>query len=381
MREYIRHLRVLSVLTILLWNSESLLSFLDSIMGSNIHGSIFDVGFMFLVWLIIAFILILPMPIVVLTYSIYHLKTYHDVIVTYQKNWFRTIIAFNILFLVMLGGSFFFRLQFPDVGMIIRNIRISAMKSNVAEDVLSYLEETYGDEFSFSIHSSRNLASGLFPTNRRIWFGVYENNYNFYFGIVYDIDLSSIYINHFERDLVHQKVNLRMIEYIDDIIGEGLTLHVRWDWLNRMQNIPIYATADDIIAGRYGRLLFNATIFILVDDISLDDAKQMYLSILRYFCFVHMTPNNESRTSQMQLRDANFSLRFVSTAQYNSVWYNTTTPGSGEPMLASYASISAGRVGWLAEGHPAVLNFDVIYEAARRTLSERYTEASWHRQL
>jgi len=391
-KKYIRLLIILSVLTLVIWNNEIFLTVINSILpGDVMNQSILsrDNSFSILIFMLTFFTMpFLPLiPLIYCSIKLIKNKRSQNKIKKHQRNWIIIILALNILFCVLFGvfwlnsGHPFY--QYPDLSNLRRSIERlyvnNFIKNDVSEYVLEYLKDKYGGDFSFSIKSAENSIS-RFSDERHIVYTIRENNLGFYFVIAYDIDSETIH-DDFRRMLAHQKVNLRMKELIDVITGEGRILHVRWDWILGMfsNDIPTNATADDIIAGKYGRLSFDPIIFVLVDNISLNDAKEMYLAILRDFCFLHMTPDNESQTPQMKLGDARFWLCFVSTEQYEQVWANNPNPGEGDSFNAKYASIGYGMSlrHFADDYHDSILDINQIYEAAKQYLDENYIEKHW----
>ena len=364
-KKHIISLIIISVLTLLVWNNYTF-----GVLLGNFNS--------FSILIIFAYIMIF-LPIITAAYCAVKLIINKNV---HIRIWLIGILSFNILFYVMLGGYYFSRgnTPYPDMIKILETSYVNVfVKNNASERVEEYLQYNYGEQYSFSVKSGKYSTM---PDASKINYIVHENNNNFYFNLSYDIYSKTIVFDNFKVKLAHDKVNKRLKELIDGCIIGGSTLYVRWDNLYYdYLSFPLYATADEILAGKYGRVIFDTMIFVYTGEekIGLREAKNMYLSILKNYCFVNMSYDNESQTSQMQLGSANFSIYFVDKKQYNKVWLNTTIPGEGESMTSSYASIGYGMsFRHLAKNNlNPIFDTEQIYESVKQYLDTYYLEQYW----
>jgi len=289
-----RLLIVLSILTLVAWNTEIFLTFVSFLLPNFDLNAGFGTGssISFLIWAGMSYAMpILPVfTIIFSAVKLKAIKNTDDKSRVLRRNWFIAIITLNAAFCVMFAGFQAVRIinpnnaLYPDLSVIYRTVEGAALKGRASDEVILNLENmnaNYDDEFSFSIYSSENNSAQLFSRYRNINFTIYESNFDFFFHIGYDTNYKIVTRSNFENNFLRQKVNLRMIELLSEIIGEDPIIHIRWDSLSslwsqhRSESVPVDANADDILAGEYGRLRFNPLIFVLTDDIMLYRAKEM----------------------------------------------------------------------------------------------------------
>jgi hypothetical protein len=357
----------MTALTAIVWNTETLLELLDA-----------DLSF-----LLLAAMVVFLLPLVPIIYSVVKLtRIRHSTYETkrYKKNWLTVLLVLNGLYYTMLAGCYLGqgRIPYPDAAGLVDagyyNVFIKPALEREARDYASeYLHSAYGDNYSPAVTRTNRHQNG----GKLITLQLYESSHQFYFTLTYNGAAKNITGDDFKTKLVRAKINARVKELIDACIGDGLTLYVRWDGLNTYVEYPPSASADDILSGKYGKQQFTPVIFIRADDVSRDRAKEMYLSILKNYCFANMNLDSESLSSQMSLIESRFSLHFINEAQYEKAWVNTTHPGEGECMDA-YEIISCGYIGDLAEDpHAPTLDTEQIYKAARQYLDDHYGAEKW----
>lgn len=360
-KSYIFSLIAMSALTAIIWNYEIFLSVINAILPGNVmHQSILSNGNLVSVLIFICTAYIMPfltlIPIIYCTVKLARNKRSENKIKNYNKIWLIFILALNILFVVMIGG-FYISMEkspYPDLKSIIESVYNSIfVKDKAAEYVNEYLKDMYGEEYSFSIKATDKSAMP-FSDNKSINYNVYENNYEFYFVVSYDINSGKITYNNFEEKL-EQNNNVNEIKkLIDEIIGEGLTLYFRSDGI-----IFVY-TGDE--------------------KISLSKAKEMYLSILKNYYFENYTILDREIYSQWYLGNVKFYIHFVDKVRYNKAWVNTMHPGEGDCMDC-YASIGYGMgLRYLAADYDnRYINPEEIYEAVKQYLDDNYKEEYWNK--
>lgn len=279
------------------------------------------------------------------------LKSNNDVCVKKYRKYFLTTVILQILYFLLIILSRFNYNLYPDASTFIfksyyYTIGKHIDETKTADTVIKYLEKNYNNGYSFEIVDTYRWYYS-FGEDSIVNFNVMEKNSDTSFTISYNNTLKKVDYNNFKDNYISLKVNKRLIEIIDECLGEDITLYIRWDGMLNYKQVPMEASADDVLNGKYGQMSFSSPIiFIRSDSFDIEKEKDRYISILKNFCIENMVNDREYTGSKMNLYSVNFSLYCIDSENFDKYWKDKVYSGEADQMRA-YTTLSASWLNYL----------------------------------